>query len=202
MTAYKTIRQRTQSTLTEKRSKFISFAIPVTSPEEALEEVAKLRKQYFDARHVCWAYVVGTRTRQERANDDGEPSSTAGKPILGQIHSAGLTNILIAVVRYFGGIKLGTGGLIVAYKQAAALAIAAAPIITIDLARRYKVSFRFDDINTIMRIAKTYSAETTDTESTLSGYRWTFSVKEDLAHSFFQEISSLYFAGIEELQEE
>ncbi|MDO4790812.1 MAG: YigZ family protein [Porphyromonas sp.] len=202
MTSYKTILKPAEGTFTEKRSKFISFAIPVSSPEEALEQVAKLRKEYFDARHVCWAYVVGTRTRQERANDDGEPSSTAGKPILGQIHSAELTNVLVAVVRYFGGIKLGTGGLIVAYKEAAKEAIDAAEIVSIDLTRRYKVSFGFDDINTIMRVAKTYSAETVETESSLSGYCWTFSVKEDLAASFFDEISSLYFAKIEEIETE
>ena len=112
-----------QGSYKEKMSRFLSFALPVSTPEEAKEIVEKYQKEYYDARHVCWAYVLGADRSLFRSNDNGEPSGTAGKPILGQINSSGLTDILIVVVRYFGGIKLGTGGLIAAYREAAADAI-------------------------------------------------------------------------------
>ena len=114
--SYRTIQQVAEGYYTEKRSRFISYAIPVRTVEEVKEELDKYRKQYYDARHVCWAYMLGADRQTFRANDDGEPSSTAGKPILGQINSNELTDILIIVVRYFGGIELGTSGLIVAYR--------------------------------------------------------------------------------------
>ncbi len=126
---FKTITKESKAIYTEKRSKFIAYAIPVQSAEEAKIGVDKLRKEYYDARHVCWAYMLGAARDEFRSNDDGEPSGTAGKPILGQINSNELTNILIAVVRYFGGIKLGTSGLIVAYKEAAAEVISEAEVI-------------------------------------------------------------------------
>ena len=122
--SYKTIKQVAEGYYTEKRSRFISYAIPVRTVEEVKEQLEKYRKQYYDARHVCWAYMLGPERQTFRANDDGEPSSTAGKPILGQINSNELTDLLIVVVRYFGGIELGTSGLIVAYRTAAAEAIA------------------------------------------------------------------------------
>jgi thymidylate synthase len=118
--SYKTIKQVAEGYYTEKRSRFISYAIPVRTVEEVKEQLEKYRKQYYDARHVCWAYMLGPERQTFRANDDGEPSSTAGKPILGQINSNELTDLLIVVVRYFGGIELGTSGLIVAYRTAAA----------------------------------------------------------------------------------
>ena len=117
---YKTISSQTEGIYTEKRSKFIAIAIPVRSLEEIKEYLDKYQKQYYDARHVCYAYMLGPERSDFRANDNGEPSGTAGKPILGQINSNELTDILIIVVRYFGGIKLGTSGLIQAYKAAAA----------------------------------------------------------------------------------
>jgi len=113
----------------EKRSKFLAFAFHVTTEEEIKEIVSEYRKKYYDARHVCWAYMLGAQRTEFRANDDGEPSSTAGKPILGQINKNELTDILIIVVRYYGGVNLGTSGLIVAYRTAAAEAIANAEII-------------------------------------------------------------------------
>ena len=106
--SYKTIKQVAEGYYTEKRSRFISYAIPVRTVEEVKEQLEKYRKQYYDARHVCWAYMLGPERQTFRANDDGEPSSTAGKPILGQINSNELTDLLIVVVRYFGGIELGT----------------------------------------------------------------------------------------------
>lgn len=125
-TSYRTIKNPSEGTYSEKRSKFLAFAFPVESESEALERVEAIRKKYYDARHVCWAYRIGKEEKQERVNDDGEPSSTAGKPILGQILSRDITDIIIIVVRYFGGVKLGTGGLIVAYRTAAEEVIAGA----------------------------------------------------------------------------
>lgn len=159
---YKTIEQQTEATFTEKRSKFIGFVIPIKRVEEVKEVVDEFRKKYYDARHVCWAYMLGADRKDFRSNDDGEPSGTAGKPILGQINSNELTDVLIIVIRYFGGIKLGTGGLIVAYREAAALAIAEAEIVekTVDL----QVSFMFEYpfMNDVMRIVKDLEATTLD----------------------------------------
>lgn len=151
---FKTITDRAEGYYTEKRSKFISYAVPVRSVEEVKEELAKYRKEYYDARHVCWAYMLGPDRKTFRANDDGEPSSTAGKPILGQINSNELTDILILVIRYFGGIELGTSGLIVAYRTAAAEAIAAATIEERTVDEDITVVFEYLYLNSIMRIVK------------------------------------------------
>ena len=129
MDTFKTVKETAKGLFTEKKSKFISFVIPVETVDDVKSEVEKYRKEYYDARHVCWAYMLGSDREEFRSNDDGEPSGTAGKPILGQINSNELTNILIIVIRYFGGVKLGTSGLIVAYKEAAIEAIANAEII-------------------------------------------------------------------------
>lgn len=151
---YKTITTLSEGLYTEKRSRFISYAIPVHTVEEAKQEIEKYRKEYYDARHVCWAYMIGPERHIFRANDDGEPSSTAGKPILGQINSNELTDILIVVIRYFGGIKLGTSGLITAYRTAAAEAIAAAEVIEKTVDEEITVVFEYPFLNSIMRIVK------------------------------------------------
>lgn len=151
---FRTITGTTKATYTEKRSKFIAYAIPVVSPEEAKTEIDKLRKEYYDARHVCWAYMLGSERKEFRSNDDGEPSGTAGKPILGQINSNELTNILVAVIRYFGGIKLGTSGLIIAYREAAAEAIGEAEIIEKTVDCRISFSFEYPFMNDVMKIVK------------------------------------------------
>ena len=151
---FKTITDRAEGYYTEKRSKFISYAVPVRSVEEATEALANYRKEDYDARHVCWAYMLGPDRKTFRANDDGEPSSTAGKPILGQINSNELTDILILVIRYFGGIELGTSGLIVAYRTAAAEAIAAATIEERTVDEDIMVVFEYPYLNSIMRIVK------------------------------------------------
>lgn len=151
---FRTITGATKATYTEKRSKFIAYAIPVVSPEEAKTEIDKLRKEYYDARHVCWAYMLGSERKEFRSNDDGEPSGTAGKPILGQINSNELTNILVAVIRYFGGIKLGTSGLIIAYREAAAEAIGEAEIIEKTVDCRISFSFEYPFMNDVMKIVK------------------------------------------------
>lgn len=138
----------------EKMSKFISFAVPVTSAAEAKEVVAKYQKEYFDARHVCWAYMIGTARNEFLSNDNGEPSGTAGKPILGQINSFNLTNIAIIVVRYFGGIKLGTSGLIVAYREAAREAINAGNIIECHEMASISFNFPYLAMNDVMKVVK------------------------------------------------
>lgn len=152
--SFRTISQPSEGIYTEKRSKFLAFAIPVENVEEIKDIVAQYQKKYYDARHVCYAYMLGAERTEFRANDNGEPSGTAGKPILGQINSNELTNILIIVVRYFGGIKLGTSGLIVAYKQAAAEAIAAAEIIEKTVDTDITFMFEYPFMNDVMRIVK------------------------------------------------
>ena len=151
---YKTITGVVDSCYTEKRSRFIAYAVPVRTVEEVKEQVDTFRKQYYDARHVCWAYMLGPDRSTFRANDDGEPSGTAGKPILGQINSLELTDILVVVIRYFGGIKLGTGGLIVAYRAAAAEALSLAEIEERTVDEDITVQFEYPFMNGIMRIIK------------------------------------------------
>lgn len=151
---YLTIEAPGEGIYKEKMSRFLSFAVPVVSVDEALAYVEQYRKEYYDARHVCWAYMIGADRKCFRSNDNGEPSGTAGKPILGQINSANLTDILIVVVRYFGGIKLGTGGLIVAYRTAASEAIAACSIVERLIEDCVKIHFEYPLMNEVMRIVK------------------------------------------------
>lgn len=152
--SYRTIKGISEGYYSEKRSRFISYAIPVRTVEDVKEALDKYKKQYYDARHICWAYMLGHAREEFRANDDGEPSSTAGKPILGQINSNELTDILIVVIRYFGGIELGTGGLIVAYRTATAEAISAAEIEERTVDEDITVCFEYPFLNSIMRIVK------------------------------------------------
>ena len=152
--SYKTIKRLTEGRYTEKRSRFLSFAMPVRTEGEVKECVQEYRKKYYDAHHVCWAYMLGPDRKTFRANDDGEPSSTAGKPILGQINANELTDILVIVVRYFGGIELGTGGLAVAYRKAAAQAITAAEIEERTVDEEITIVFDYPDLNKVMRTIK------------------------------------------------
>ncbi len=151
---YRTIAAPAEGIYTEKRSKFIAIALPVRTVDEVKALLEEYQKKYYDARHVCYAYMLGPQRKDFRANDNGEPSGTAGKPILGQINSNELTDILIIVVRYFGGIKLGTSGLIVAYKAAASEALAAAEVVekTVDECIRFWFEYPF--MNDVMRVVK------------------------------------------------
>lgn len=151
---YKTIQAASEGIYKEKGSKFIAYAYPIESEEETKEIIDSLKRQYYDARHHCFAWQLGMDGMNFRTNDDGEPSGTAGKPIHGQILSHELTNILIVVVRYFGGTKLGTSGLIQAYREAAADAIANAEIITKTIDNCYTILFEYADMNDVMRIIK------------------------------------------------
>ncbi len=151
---YKTIATASEGEYTEKRSKFLAFAHPVTTVDEVKTWVEFYQKKYYDARHCCYAYMLGAERKDFRANDNGEPSGTAGKPILGQINSHELTDILIVVVRYFGGIKLGTSGLIQAYKAAAMEVIAAAKIVEKTVDEDVTFFFEYPYMNSVMRIVK------------------------------------------------
>ena len=151
---FKTIATTSEGYYTEKRSKFLAFAHHVQTTDEVKDIIAQYRKKYYDARHVCYAYMLGAERNDFRANDDGEPSSTAGKPILGQINSSELTDILIVVVRYYGGVNLGTSGLIVAYREAAADAISHATIETRQVEEIIKYTFAYPQMNDVMRIVK------------------------------------------------
>lgn len=151
---YKTIVATSEGYYTEKRSKFLAFAHHVETHDEVKDIIAGYRKKYYDARHVCYAYMLGPQRTDFRANDDGEPSSTAGKPILGQINSSELTDVLIVVVRYYGGVNLGTSGLIVAYREAAADAIGHAAVETRQVEEEIAYTFAYPQMNDVMRIVK------------------------------------------------
>ena len=152
--SYKILTKPSEGTYSELRSKFLAFAIPVRTAEEAMEQVAKYQKEYFDARHVCWAYRLGPEGEEYRSNDNGEPSGTAGKPILGQMVSADVSDLIILVIRYFGGVKLGTSGLIVAYRTAAAEALEAGEYAERLVEKELKLTFGYEHMNMVMRMVK------------------------------------------------
>lgn len=152
--SYKILTKPSEGTYSELRSKFLAFAIPVRTAEEAMEQVAKYQKEYFDARHVCWAYRLGPEGEEYRSNDNGEPSGTAGKPILGQMVSADVSDLIILVIRYFGGVKLGTSGLIVAYRTAAAEALEAGEYAERQVEKELKLTFGYEHMNMVMRMVK------------------------------------------------
>lgn len=142
----------------EKRSKFLAFAIHLTSIDEVKKVLNSYRKKYYDARHICYAYMLGAERQTFRVNDDGEPSNTAGKPILGQINSKKLTDVLVVVVRYYGGVNLGTGGLIVAYRAAAADAISHSEIVKKKVEVLVRYTFDYPMLNNVMHVVKKFSA--------------------------------------------
>jgi len=161
---YKEVKIHSTGIYKEKGSKFIAYSYPVYSEEEIKEKLEIVKKLEHSARHYCYAYILNPDKSIQRSNDDGEPSSTAGKPILGQILSNDLTNILIVVVRYFGGVKLGVPGLIRSYKTAAVQAIQEATIVTKTIKEQYKVSFKYPQMNNVMRLVKEYDLEVINTD--------------------------------------
>lgn len=158
MDTYLTIAAPSEGLYKEKMSKFLAFAEPCRTTEQAKEIVTRYKKEYFDARHVCWAYMLGAERTDFRSNDDGEPSGTAGKPILGQINSFNLTDLCVIVVRYFGGIKLGTSGLIEAYRTAAQEALNTATIEEKIIEETITVHFQYPLMGDVMRIVKEENA--------------------------------------------
>lgn len=156
---YLTLARPSEAIFREKMSKFLAFAHPASTVEEAKAVIAQYQKKYFDARHVCWAYMLGFERTDFQSNDNGEPSGTAGKPILGQINSFGLTDTVIVVVRYFGGIKLGTSGLIAAYREAARLALEEAEIVERKVMKHISFTFPYLSMNDVMRLVKQSNLE-------------------------------------------
>lgn len=190
---YQTIANTAEGYYTEKRSKFYAFAHHVTSADEVKDLQTFYRKKYYDARHVCYAYRLGPEGETFRANDDGEPSSTAGKPILGALVSTGLTDVVIFVIRYYGGVNLGTGGLIVAYREAAQDALANAAVEERQVEEQYTYTFAYPQMNAVMKVVKDMQPRIVaqDFQTTCS---ITLSIRKSLMPQLRQRLESLGFA--------
>ncbi|MFV0539842.1 MAG: IMPACT family protein [Aestuariibaculum sp.] len=189
---YKTIATATKSILfKDKNSKFFGYAYPILNEDEAKIHIENLKKEHHSARHWCYAYQLGTETFIYRANDDGEPSNSAGTPIYGQIQSFEVTNILIVVVRYFGGVKLGVGGLINAYRTTAQLTLEASKIIKKTINIDYLITFDYKNMNTVMRVIKERHLNITDQKLELD-CQITVSVRKRDAQVIFETFNRLY----------
>lgn len=187
---FHTIEKEGTGKFTEKKSRFLSFAFHVVSADEAKDRLKALQNEYHDARHVCWAYVIGPERNEWQANDNGEPSGTAGKPILGQINSLGLTDVAVGVVRYFGGIKLGTPGLIAAYKEAASLALEASGKKECVRQQLYSFTFPYMAMNNVMKVVKSTGAEVVSQQFDNS-CSMTLSVRMDDAENLYSRLSNI-----------
>lgn len=187
---YHTIESITEGVFRAKGSKFISIAMPVTSENEIKEKLGEIKKKYFDARHFCYAYILGFDKSVYRINDDGEPSGTAGRPIYGQLLSKDLTNILVVVVRYFGGTKLGVSGLIQAYKEATKDALEAAKIIEKTVDESYLVTLEYKQMNKVMQILKNDYVKITN-QSFQDGYTIEFVIRKREADKIVFELRKI-----------
>jgi uncharacterized YigZ family protein len=187
---YRTIAAPAEGLYKEKGSKFLSFAYPVHNVDDVKQHLEQLRKDYFDARHHCYAYILGANKDAFRANDDGEPSGTGGRPIHGQLLSADLTNTLIVVVRYFGGILLGASGLANAYKTAAREAIDHATIVERTIDVRYNLHFAYESMNDVMRILKDYDIKPENTNYGLDCIL-EVAVRQSLSVRFYDDVKNL-----------
>lgn len=195
MAEFLTIAAPAEAQYTDKRSRFLAFAMPVRDAAEARAAVADLQRRYHDARHVCWAYMLGSARTDFLSNDNGEPSGTAGKPILGQINSLGLTDVLVAVVRYFGGIKLGTSGLIVAYRTAARMALEAAPAVVRHDMARLTFHFPYAAMNDAMKLTRDFDVTVVDRQFD-NTCRMTLDIDADTAPRLRARIDSIDGATI------
>lgn len=191
MDTYTTLKSSSESQLTEKRSRFLAFAIHVGTEEEAKSVVASYKKKYYDARHVCYAYVIGNKGETTRANDDGEPSGTAGRPILGQIQSRQLTYTVGIVVRYFGGVKLGTGPLGVAYKTAIGEALDLADKEEKIITTSFKVSVPYTEADVAMRFIRDIGATILNRDYDESGTILTIDVRMDDEQTLREKLSKI-----------
>lgn len=191
MDTYLTLHTASDFQLTEKRSRFLAFAMHVPSEQDAKDKVAAYKKEYYDARHVCYAYVIGNSGETTRANDDGEPSGTAGRPILGQIQSRSLTYTLVVVVRYFGGVKLGTGPLGVAYKTAAAEALDLCEVEECIMKNAFRIEAPYADADVAMRFIRESGAEITAREYSATGTTLTVCVRLDYEAALRQRLSKI-----------
>ena len=191
ISSYQTISQISEGTYTQLRSKFIALAVPVSSEEEVQSHLQNLKREYYDARHICWAYRLGADGARSRQNDDGEPSGTAGKPIMGQIVSRDLTEVMVVVVRYFGGVKLGTSGLIEAYRSAAHEALEAATIVERIVERPFEVYFGYELMGEVMRLVKDSEARII-TQDFVESCRLELSLRADEAEVLYARLDALY----------
>ena len=194
---YKTIQNIAEGYITERKSKFISYILPIESEEEVKDILEEYRKKYYNARHVCWAYMLGHERENFRANDDGEPSGTAGRPILGQINSYELTDVLILVVRYFGGTLLGTGGLVRAYKEAAAAAIENAKIIEKTVNDAFVLHFDYPLLNEVMRILNQFE-EAKWSQNFTETCEMEINIRQSLSKQLAQSLSAIYGVTVSE----
>ena len=198
MNSFLTIKNESQGLFKDKGSKFLSFAFPVDSVDSAMGHIDIIRRKYFDARHVCYAYMLGYGRDTYRVNDDGEPSGTAGRPILGQINSKCLTDVLIVVVRYFGGTLLGTSGLINAYKMAALDAIENTQIVEIPIERRFTVSCQYDNMNFIMRLIKDFDIKVLSQQQT-TDCRFILSCRQEFVDAVSERLKGNHLISFEML---
>ena len=201
MDTFLTVKDTATAIFKDKGSKFIAFIYPVSTIDEIKSILDQKRKEYYDARHVCYAYMLGFERLNFRANDDGEPSGTAGRPILGQINSANLTDVLIIVVRYFGGILLGTRGLINAYKTSACDVINSAEIITKIVEKSFVATCDYQTVNDVMKIIKEYNLELVKSEYNLD-CSFTFKVRTSLIDTVSRKFSNLDFVQFNQLDDE
>lgn len=192
MDTYLTISNSAEGYYTEKRSKFYAFIHPVSTVEEIKELNSFYRKKYYDARHVCYAYRLGPEGETFRANDDGEPSSTAGKPILGALLSVGITEAVVFVIRYYGGVNLGTGGLIVAYRAAAADAIANAEKTEKTVELQLTHNFSYPEMNAVMKIVKDMQARIVSQDFGSTTCSITLAVRKSEHERLKQRLESFY----------
>ncbi|MEM5538122.1 YigZ family protein [Olleya sp. AS48] len=196
---YKTITKPSEEVLfKDKNSKFFGYAFPVKTEEDVKQHIEELKKQHHQARHWCYAYQLGTETIAYRANDDGEPNNSAGMPIYGQIQSFDVTNILIVVVRYFGGVKLGVGGLINAYKTGAQMALEASKIVTRTINIKYLISFDYKNMNKVMRVIKEKNLKVINQKLELD-CQITISVRKKEAQTIFEIFDTIYEVKIKDL---
>ena len=197
---YNTIENTVENILfKEKNSKFIGYAFPITSENEVKIHIENLKKDHFSARHWCYAYQIGTETFKFRANDDGEPSNSAGMPIYGQIQSFEITNVLIVVVRYFGGVKLGVGGLISAYKTTAQLTLEEATIVEKTIDKHFKITFDYKNMNKVMRIIKEKNLDIVNQKMELN-CEIEIATRKKNAKPIFDIFSTLFEIEIEEVE--
>ena len=190
--SYKTISKASEEVIFKDRnSKFFGYAFPVTTEEEVKSHLETLKKSHYTARHWCYAYQLGTEKVRYRANDDGEPNNSAGMPIYGQIQSFELTNVLVVVVRYFGGVKLGVGGLINAYKTGAQMALEASTIIVKTIDASFKIKFDYKYMSRIMRIIKDHKANI-DSQTLELDCLIITSIRKSEADRFFAEVEKIH----------
>jgi uncharacterized YigZ family protein len=196
---YKTITKASKEVLfKDKNSKFFGFAFPVLSEDDVKSKLELLKKQHHTARHWCYAYQIGTEDLSYRANDDGEPNNSAGMPIYGQIQSFDVTNVLVVVVRYFGGVKLGVGGLINAYKTAAQLALESSKIVTKTINKTYLIKFDYKNMNKVMRVIKEKQLKIVDQKLALD-CQIQISVRKKESEKIYEIFENLFEIEITEL---